>query len=50
MRERSMAKTLAGVCKEMLGTAYSIGCTVDGEAPQDIIEKIDEGELEVPEE
>merc|ERR1712223_670656 len=50
MQERSMSKTLAGVCKEMLGTAYSIGCTVDGEAPQDIIEQIDAGDREVPEE
>merc|ERR1711978_165534 len=49
MRERSMAKDLSGVVKEMLGTAYSIGCTVDGEAPQDIIEKIRDGEIEVNE-
>jgi large subunit ribosomal protein L12e len=49
MRERSMAKDLSGVVKEMLGTAYSIGCTVDGEAPQDIIEKINDGEIEVAE-
>merc|ERR1712156_1043765 len=48
MRERSMAKTLTGTVKEMLGTAYSIGCTVDGEAPQTLIERIDEGELEIP--
>jgi len=50
MRERSMAKTLTGTVKEMLGTAYSIGCTVDGEAPQTLIERIDEGELEIPDE
>merc|ERR1739847_32563 len=50
MRERSMSKTLAGVCKEMLGTAYSIGCTVDGEHPTDIQAKIDSGDIEVPEE
>jgi len=49
MRDRSMAKDMSGVVKEMLGTAYSIGCTVDGEAPQDIIEKIRNGEIEVPE-
>merc|ERR1711993_61231 len=48
MRDRSMAKDMSGVVKEMLGTAYSIGCTVDGEAPQDIIEKIRNGEIEVP--
>ena len=50
MRERSMAKNLAGVCKEILGTAHSIGCTVDGEHPSDIVAKINEGEIEVPEE
>jgi large subunit ribosomal protein L12e len=50
MQERSMAKTLAGVCKEMLGTAYSIGCTVDGDHPTDVIEKINNGDIEVPEE
>merc|ERR1711976_752568 len=50
MRERSMAKNLAGTVKELLGTAYSIGCTVDGEAPQDIIEKINDGEIEVDDE
>merc|ERR1719460_1956629 len=31
MRERSMAKTLAGTVKEILGTCNSIGCTVSGE-------------------
>merc|ERR1712157_94580 len=50
MRERSMAKDLAGVCRELLGTAHSIGCTVDGEHPHDLIDKIRDGELEVPEE
>merc|ERR1712053_6017 len=50
MRPRSMSRTLAGVCRELLGTAHSIGCTVDGEHPHDLIDKIREGELEVPEE
>merc|ERR1712225_144460 len=40
MRERSMAQDLSGVCREMLGTAHSIGCTVDGEHPHDLIDKI----------
>ena len=31
MRPRSMSKELSGVCKEILGTAQSVGCTVDGE-------------------
>merc|ERR1719416_287820 len=33
MRERSMAKELSGTVKEILGTANSIGCTVNGESP-----------------
>lgn len=49
MRERSMARTLAGTVKEILGTAFSIGCTVNGEHPRDIQQKIEEGEIEVPE-
>jgi len=50
MRDRSMAIHLSGTCKEILGTAQSVGCTVDGMAPHDVIEKIDSGEYEVPEE
>merc|ERR1711874_190482 len=30
MRPRSMAREFSGVCKEILGTAQSVGCTVDG--------------------
>jgi hypothetical protein len=40
MRPRSCAKYLAGTCKEMLGTAQSVGCTVDHEHPQKIMEKV----------
>ena len=50
MRERSMARTLAGTVKEILGTAQSVGCTVDGEHPHTVIEQIDSEEREVPEE
>lgn len=49
MRERSMARTLAGTVKEILGTAASLGATVNGEAPTEIQRKITEGELEIPE-
>jgi len=49
MRIRSMAKTLAGTIKEVLGTAQSVGCTVEGSHPHDIIDKINAGEMEVPE-
>ena len=50
MRSKSLAKTLANGAKEILGTAQSIGCTVDGQPPHDIIEQINNGELEVPDE
>ena len=51
MREadRSMAATLQGTVLEMLGTCFSIGCTVDEEAPRDIQEQIKDGEIEIPE-
>ena len=48
MRPRSMAKELKVTIKEILGTAVSVGCTVDGEDPKDIQEQIDDGELECP--
>jgi len=48
MRSRSMAKKLEGTVKEILGTAQSVGCTIDGEHPHDIVDKIREGEIEVP--
>ena len=50
MRERSMAKQMSGTVKEILGTAFSIGCTVNGESPRDIQASIDDGEIEIPEE
>merc|ERR1740129_2587284 len=31
---------------EMPGTAFSVGCTVNGEAPMDIMQQIKDGELE----
>ena len=49
MRPRSLARNLSGTVKEILGTCQSVGCTVDGCHPHDIIEKINNGEVEVPE-
>jgi len=31
----------------MLGTCHSIGCTVDGKSPRDIVAKINSGEIKV---
>lgn len=72
MRPRSMARTLAGTVKEILGSAQvqsnfiificfffflifksvfqSVGCTVDGKNPHDVIEGIDDGTVVIPEE
>ena len=38
----------AGTVKEILGTSYSVGCTVDGKHPKDIIAAIDDGEIDLP--
>lgn len=48
MRPRSMARELSGTCKEILGTAQSVGCTIDGKAPHEVIEDVDSGAIEVP--
>lgn len=47
LEEKSMAKTFAGTVKSVLGTCNSIGCTVDGQSPKDLIEKINSGEIVV---
>jgi large subunit ribosomal protein L12e len=48
MRPRSMARTLTGTVKEILGTANSIGCKVNGRTPREIQAAIDDGEIEIP--
>ncbi|KAI0237711.1 60S ribosomal protein L12 [Lamellibrachia satsuma] len=48
MSERSMSRTLAGTCKEILGTCQSVGCTVDGSHPHDVIDGINSGDVEIP--
>ena len=50
MRAKSMAKTFQGTVKEILGTAASVGCTVDKQHPRDVQAAIDNGEIECPEE
>jgi len=48
MRPRSQARSFSGTVKEILGTCLSVGCTIDGESPRDIIRKIDSGDVTVP--
>jgi large subunit ribosomal protein L12e len=50
MRQKSMAKGLKGTVKEVLGTAFSIGCTVNGVSPGDIQKDIDSGTITIPNE
>mmetsp|Transcript_18402 Transcript_18402/g.54679 ORF Transcript_18402/g.54679 Transcript_18402/m.54679 type:complete len:166 (+) Transcript_18402:142-639(+) len=50
MRSRSIAHKLEGTVFEMLGTAFSVGCTVNGEPPMDILAQIKAGDLEIPDE
>ena len=50
MRPRSLAKKFSGTVLEILGTAQSVGCTVDGEDPHDLIEMIKDGSKDCPEE
>jgi large subunit ribosomal protein L12e len=46
MRYKSMSRELKGTVKEILGTAFSVGCQVDGRSPKAITEDIDKGEIE----
>ena len=48
MRPRSCGATLAGTIKEVLGTAVSVGCTVDYKSPRDLCKQIDDGTVTVP--
>ena len=48
MRPRSISRYFSGTVKEILGTAQSVGCTIDGSHPHDKIDEINEGTLNVP--
>ncbi|XP_053452199.1 60S ribosomal protein L12-like [Nycticebus coucang] len=48
MRHRSLARELSGTIKEILGTAQSVGCNVDGRHPHYIIDDINSGAVECP--
>ena len=50
MRNKSMAKKLVGTVKEVLGTAFAIGCTVNGMSPYDIQQQIADGTITIPDE
>ena len=46
MRYKSMSKDLKGTVKEILGTAFSTGCQVDGRSPKAVSDDIESGEVE----
>ena len=50
MRPKSFAAEFQGTVKEVLGTAVSIGCTIEGKSPKDMQKLIDAGEIDLPEE
>ncbi|MBN3285332.1 RL12 protein, partial [Polyodon spathula] len=48
MRPRYIARELSGTIQEILGTAQSVGCTIDGRPPHDIIDDIISDKVECP--
>uniref|UniRef100_A0A8C5YBB5 Large ribosomal subunit protein uL11 n=1 Tax=Microcebus murinus TaxID=30608 RepID=A0A8C5YBB5_MICMU len=48
MRHQSLARELSGTIKEILGTAQSVGCNVDGRHPHDMIDDINSSAVECP--
>ncbi|XP_059948379.1 large ribosomal subunit protein uL11-like [Mesoplodon densirostris] len=48
MQHRSLARELSGTIKEILGTAQSVDCNVDGCHPHDILDDINSGAVECP--
>jgi large subunit ribosomal protein L12e len=50
MRNKSLARTLAGSVREILGTCQSVGCTVEGAPAHDISLKVASGEIEIADE
>ena len=46
MRFKSLAKELSGTVKEVLGTAFSVGCQVDGRSPKEVSDDIESGEIQ----
>ena len=46
MRFKSLSKDLSGTVKEILGTAFSIGCQVDGRSPKEVSDDIASGEIQ----
>ena len=46
MKDRSLAKELKGTILEILGTAFSVGCRIDGRSPKDVSDDVKAGEID----
>ena len=44
--DKSLSRELKGTVLEILGTAFSVGCQVDGKSPKDISDQIKEGNID----
>ena len=47
VEDKSLAKSLTGTVKSVLGTCLSIGCTVDKMSPKVVMQKISNGEIKI---
>ena len=47
IRPRSLAKEMVGTVLSVLGTAVSIGCTIDGKTPRELQKAIKAGEITI---
>ena len=50
LRHKSLAREFSGTVLEVLGTARSVGCTIDGRTPEQLTEEIHSGVLVTPSE
>jgi len=49
-RKQMLSYTLKSAVKEVLGTCVSMGVTVEGKHPKEVIKEINEGKIQIPEE
>ena len=49
VRSKSLSAELKGTVLEVLGTAVSIGCTIEGKSPKDVQKSIQRGEIKIDE-
>jgi len=48
-RKQMLSYTLKSAVKEVLGTCVSMGVTVEGKHPKEVIKEINEGKIQIPE-